>query len=93
MCYIMLHEAVRINCSDKRNFIPEIKRKTEKGEDVWKAYGYFSTLNLAVEKVIDLKIFSDNVNYQLKGFIDNFKKAKEELIETVVKKIEKELNS
>lgn len=94
MCYIMLNDKVRINCSDMRNYVPEILRTNEeKGNTYWKGYGYFSSLKLAVDKIIDLKLFPENTNLSLKQFIDNFQRSKEELTNSMLEKVERELNS
>lgn len=94
MSYIMINEKVRINCSDHRSYVPEVLRvKKETNEEYWKGYGYFSSLKLAVDKIIELELFKEEANMTLKQFIANFNRVKEELINSTCEKIEKSKNS
>lgn len=87
---IYLTKKLRIETTDGVSFSPYVLMKNEeKNTERWKNLGYFASLERAVERIIEFKFFSLEVNLQLNTFIGTYKVFKEKFMEAIRIEIEK----
>lgn len=82
--HIYLNKNMRIESQDGISFSPAILIKNEKtGIERWKNLGYYASLEGALEKIIQYKFFTLDINIQLGNFGATFKSFKEQFIKEI----------